>query len=202
MLLVLGKARSSRASNLGCWGAESPEWFDILPKNSAQDLMGEWVHCCDEDANHQLSIAMAFWIIQIVSAEECSSLMQNMVQICCSTSCHFECDSHTVHKLTEWHLPPPLTSIVMSSLFTHVHSSSLSLAARLHQCCAKCSHYINNGWTFSGHTSYIIFIYINITHYNQMGFILVMQVQFNICKSINMIHRINKTKYKIIWSPQ
>ena len=59
---------------------------------------------------------------------------------------HFECDSHTVHMLTQWRRPPPLTSTVKSSLFTHVHPSPLSLAARLHQCCANCSHYIN--WTF------------------------------------------------------
>ena len=32
------------------------------------------------------------------------------------------------------------------------HSSPLSLAARLPQCCANNSHYINNGWTFSGQT--------------------------------------------------
>ena len=36
---------------------------------------------------------------------------------------HFECGSHTVHMLTQWRLPPPLTSTVKSSLFTHVHSS-------------------------------------------------------------------------------
>ena len=65
---------------------------------------------------------------------------------------HFECDSHTAHMLTEWRLPPPLTSTVKSSLFTHVHSSPLSLAARLHQCRTNHSCYINNGWTFSGHT--------------------------------------------------
>ena len=41
-------------------------------------------NCCDEAANHHLPIAAAFWIIQIVSAEECSSLMQNLMQICCS----------------------------------------------------------------------------------------------------------------------
>ena len=42
--------------------------------------------CCrDEGANHQLPIAGAFWIIQIVSTEECSSVMQNLMQICCST---------------------------------------------------------------------------------------------------------------------
>ena len=46
---------------------------------------------------------------------------------------HFECDGHTVHMLTQQHLPPPLTSTVKSSLFTHAHSSPLSLAARLHR---------------------------------------------------------------------
>ena len=30
---------------------------------------------------------------------------------------HFECDGHTVHVLTQWCLPPPLTSTVKSSLF-------------------------------------------------------------------------------------
>ena len=61
---------------------------------------------------------------------------------------HFECNGHTVHMLTQWHLPPPLTSTVKSSLFTPVHSSPLPLAARLHQCHTNHSHYINNGWTF------------------------------------------------------
>ena len=38
---------------------------------------------------------------------------------------HFECNSHTVHMLTQWHLLPPLTSTVKSPLITHVHSSPL-----------------------------------------------------------------------------
>ena len=67
---------------------------------------------------------------------------------------HFECHGHTVHMLTWQHLPPPLTSTVKSSLFMHVHSSPLSLAARLHWCLTKHYHYINNGLTFSGQTSY------------------------------------------------
>ena len=67
---------------------------------------------------------------------------------------HFECDGHTVHMLTQWCLPPPPTRTVKSSLFTHVHSSPLSLAAWLHWCCTNHSHYINNGWTFSRQTSY------------------------------------------------
>ena len=61
---------------------------------------------------------------------------------------HFECENHTVHMLTQWHLPPPQTSTMMSSLFTHGRSSPLSLAARLHWCRTNWSHYINNGCTF------------------------------------------------------
>ena len=57
---------------------------------------------------------------------------------------HFECGGHAGHVLTQWHLPPPLTSAVKSSLFTHVHSSPLSLAARLHPCHANHSCYSNN----------------------------------------------------------
>ena len=56
---------------------------------------------------------------------------------------HFECDGHTVHMLTQGHLPPPRTSIMKLSLFTHVHSNPLSLAARFHWCGANCSHFIN-----------------------------------------------------------
>ena len=37
--------------------------------------MHEQAYYCDEAANHQLPIAAAFWNIQIVSAEECSSLV-------------------------------------------------------------------------------------------------------------------------------
>ena len=68
---------------------------------------------------------------------------------------HFKCQGHTVHMLTQWLVPPSLTSTVKSSLFTHAHSSPLSLAARLHRCHTDCSHYINNGWTFSRPTLYM-----------------------------------------------
>ena len=72
VVLVLGKARSCRAPNLGCRGSESPRWFEVSPKNSAADMMHEQVHCHDAAPNHQLPIAAGFWIIQIVSMEECS----------------------------------------------------------------------------------------------------------------------------------
>ena len=66
----------------------------------------------------------------------------------------FECEDHTVPMLTQQVLPPPQTSTVKSSLFMHVHSSPLSLAARLHRCCTNHSCYISNGWTFYGQTTY------------------------------------------------
>ena len=82
VFLVWGKARSHRVPNLGCSWAESPGWFDVLPKNSAQYVVHEQVHCHHEAANHQLPIAVAFWIIQTVSMGECSNL--NLMQIHCS----------------------------------------------------------------------------------------------------------------------
>ena len=144
----------------------------------------------EKAANHQLPIAAAFWINGIVSMEECSRLMKNLMQIHCSThlimlnvtatqytcslnsvyhphwlvqwSCH--CSHmyipvhypwpsghidvaqtilimltmagllldrtlllyiYTVHMLTQWCLPPPLSSTVKLSLFTQAHFSSL-----------------------------------------------------------------------------
>ena len=85
VILVWGKARSHRAPNLGCRWAESPGWFGVLPKNSAWNVMHEQVHCRDEAANHQLPIPAGFWTILIVSAEECSSIMQSLMQIHWST---------------------------------------------------------------------------------------------------------------------
>ena len=65
---------------------------------------------------------------------------------------HFEWDGHTVHMLTQQHLPPPMSDTIKSSLFTHKHSSPRPLAASLHWCHTNHSHYMNNGWTFSGQT--------------------------------------------------
>ena len=48
---------------------------------------------------------------------------------------------------TDWHSEV----IIVRTCAFH---STLSLAARLHRCCANHSQYINNGWTFSGQTSY------------------------------------------------
>ena len=77
---------------------------------------------------------------------------------------HFECAGHTVHMLTQQGPPPPLTSTVKLSLFTHVHSSPLSLAARLHRCQTNHSCYINSGWAFSRKTLYIQIKWRYIVH--------------------------------------
>ena len=70
--------------------------------------------CCRvEAANHRLPIAVVFWIIQIVSVEECLSLMLNLMQICCSTcsvilnvvATQYTCSLNSVHCphwLVQW----------------------------------------------------------------------------------------------------
>ena len=83
VILVLRKARSSRASNLGCNWSEPTGWFDVSQKKPAWDVM--WVCCRDEAANHQLPMAETFWIIWGVSMEGYSSLMQNLMWIHFST---------------------------------------------------------------------------------------------------------------------
>ena len=59
----------------------------------------------------------------------------------CSLS-HFECAGYTAYMLTQWCLPPPLTSTVKPSLLIHSHSSPLSLEIRLHWCQANHSCYV------------------------------------------------------------
>ena len=78
----LDNGHLSQANANGC---VLTHWFDVLPKNSAWDMMHDLVYCHDEATNHQLPTAAAFWITWIVSLEECSSLTQNMMLIHCST---------------------------------------------------------------------------------------------------------------------
>ena len=84
MLLVLGKAKSHRAPNLGCRGADSPGWFDVSPKNCTRH--DAWVSAlswwsCQSPVAHGCS----FLNIRVVSAKKCSGLTQNLLQIHCST---------------------------------------------------------------------------------------------------------------------
>ena len=122
VILVLGKTKSCKAPNLAV--EEVGHLADLMfhkkqtnktkqKQTSAQDLMHEGAHCHDEAANHQLRIAVAFWIIQIVSVEECSSLMQILMQLCCSvclvisngTATQYTCSLNGVyrpHWLGQW----------------------------------------------------------------------------------------------------
>ena len=134
VILVLGKARSHRSPNLGCMGAESPGGFHVSPKNSTWDVMPEQAD------------TLSWWSCQSSVAHSCSllnhpnSFHRGMFKLNVKFDAdllvyllsHFECDGHTVRMLTQWRLPPPLTSTVKLSLFPHVHSSPLSLVVRLH----------------------------------------------------------------------
>ena len=84
VILVLGKNRS--APNLSCRGIESPGWFDVLPKNSSQDVISAWAGI------------LWWWSCQSLVAHSCSlrnhlnsfhrgmfKPMQNLMQIHCST---------------------------------------------------------------------------------------------------------------------
>ena len=151
VVLVLGKTRSCTVPNLCFRGAKSPGWFDVLPKNSAWDVMHGQAHCHDEAANRQLPIGADFWIIQMVSTEECSSLMQNLMQICCSscsvilnvTATQYTCSLNGIyhfHCLVQW-------SRHCSCMYIPGHSPWLPGYIYVTQT-VHC--YINNGWTFSG----------------------------------------------------
>ena len=157
MTLVLEKARSCRAPNLGHRGAESPGWFDVSPKDCTRHdtwagLWSWW--SCQSPVPHSCSLlnhltSLHRTMFKLNAKFDADSLLYLLS--------HFECDGHTVHMLPQQCLLPPLTSTVKLALFTHAHSNLLSLAARLHRCCVNHSHYINNGWTFSGQTYLISF---------------------------------------------
>ena len=57
----------------------------MFHKKTVQDMIHERVRCRDEAANHPLPIAVAFWIMWIVSVEEWPNLTQNLMQINCFT---------------------------------------------------------------------------------------------------------------------
>ena len=139
--------------NLGCSGAEVSDLM-LRQKNSTRHdvWMGSlWWSCQSPVAhsygflNHPNSFHGKKFELKTKFDED--SLLYSLS--------HFECNGHTVHMLTQWRLLLPLISTVKLSLFMCMHSSPLSLAARLHQCCTNSSPYNNNGWTSSGQTSYM-----------------------------------------------
>ena len=144
-ILVLGKARSHRVPNLGCSGAESPgdlSFPKILCKRCDTGAgMLSWLSC-QSPAAHSYSLlnhlkSFHRGTSKLNAKFDADSLLYSLS--------HFECDGHTVHIAHSQCLPPPLTSTVKSSLFMHVHSSPLSLPAKLHWCTTNDSCYINSG---------------------------------------------------------
>ena len=142
------------------WGAKSGLCGDWVT----------WVICCFAKKLHEAWAGMlSWWSCQSPVAHNLgllnhpNSFHRGMFKLNAKSDAdsllyllsHFECDGHTVHMLIQQCLLPPLTNTVKSSLFTHVHSSPLSLAARLHQCHTNNSRSINNGWTYSGQNLYI-----------------------------------------------
>ena len=126
VILVLGKARSRRAPSLGSRGSESPGWSDVSPKNSARDVMPKggvlsgW--SCQSPAAHSCSLLT----YPKVSVEECSRLMQNLMQILCSShsvilnamATQYTCSFNSIYHpqwLVQW-------SCHCSSMHTPVHS--------------------------------------------------------------------------------
>ena len=150
-----GKSQKSQGTKSGLWGSwvtweiwsfakkfctRRDAWAGVLSPWSCQSSVA---HSCGL-LNHPNSFRKGTFKLNAES--DAVSLLYSLS--------HFECDGHRVHMLNEWHLLPPVTSTVMSPLFTYVHSSPLSLVARSHQCHTNHSHYCNNGCTFSGQTSY------------------------------------------------
>ena len=76
----LGKSQKSQGTKSGLWGGLSHLGDLMFCQKTLNETMHEWA--CFRD---QLPIAVAFWIIRMVSVEECSSLLQNLMQIFCST---------------------------------------------------------------------------------------------------------------------
>ena len=122
--------------------------------------MHERVHCCDEAANRQLPIAAAFWIIPIVSMEECTSLTQNWMQIRCSThsyilnamaaqyTCSFKSIYHS-HWLVQWsrHCSRTRMPVHPPWLPGYIDAAQTIL--------------VNDGWTFSGQTCMLLLVLIS-----------------------------------------
>ena len=108
---------------------------------------------------------------------------------------NFECDSHTVHTLTQWCLLPTLTSTVKSSVFTHVHSRPLSLAAQLYPCRSNRTHYTDSAWTFSNRPHIFICVYVleSIHKRDHTVFVFICHISLSIMSS-RSIHVVSNGK--------
>ena len=163
VILDLGKGRSHRAPNLCCRGlshlgdlmfCQKPcirrdAWVDALLWWSCQSPVA---HSCGL-LNHLNSFV-----------EEWSSVPQNLMLNHCSIfsvilnamATQYTCSVKGIYSLkclTYRHLQ--YSEVVIVHIFT---SQSTFLGCQLHWCCTNHSHYINNGWTFSGQTLVRVYI--------------------------------------------
>ena len=158
VILVLGTARSYRAPHLGCWGLS--HLGDLMFHQNTRPET-RCLSRCLIMIKLRSPFALSSCFLNHLNSFHGGMLKFNAKFDAVSLlylPCHFECDGHTVHMLTQQCQLLLVTSTVKLSLFMHVHSIPLSLAARLHQCCANHSCYINSGWIFSGQTLYPIMI--------------------------------------------
>ena len=118
-ILVLGKARSYRAPNLGSTGSESPGWFDVLSKNCTRcdawtDVLLWWT--CQLPFAHNsgfLNHPDSFlWGMFNINAKFDADLLLYWLS-------HLECNGHTAHMID--------------------HSTHLLSHWRVQWCC-HCSH--------------------------------------------------------------
>ena len=134
-----GKSQKSQAPNLGCRGSWVTWMICCFTKKLCirRDSWAGTLLWCQSPVAHSFSllnhtISSCQRMFRFNAKFDADSLFYS--------PSHFVCNGHTVHILTQRCLPPPLTSTVKSSLFTHEHSSPLPLADRLHRCHANHSH--------------------------------------------------------------
>ena len=117
VILVWGKARSVRAPNLGCRGAESPEWFDFAKKNCMRrdtwvDALSWW--SCQSPVAHSCSLLNHL-------VEECPSLMQNLMHIHYSTLSFSIWRPHSTCAHSTVSIQPPHWLAEQSRHCSHMH---------------------------------------------------------------------------------
>ena len=153
VILFWGKARSCRAPNLGV-GVLSHLGDLMIHEKMLLETCCMSRHLVVMKLPSQLSIAVAFWMSQVVSTEECSSLKQNLMLIHCSTFSvilNVKATQYTgslnviyrPHWLVQWGRHCSHMSIPVHSPWLPGYINVLQTVL------------INNSWTFSGQTSCI-----------------------------------------------
>ena len=139
LISLLRKARSDRLPNLGwvTWVIWCFAKKHFTRCNAWAVMLFWW--SCRSLVSHSCGL-LNHWIISFCKGMFKLSAKFDADSLLYSLS-HFECNGHTVHTFTQWCVTPPMTSTVRLSLFTHVYSSSLFLAARLHRCHINYSRY-------------------------------------------------------------